>query len=86
MNHIEFDEDKTLSKKSIQEDQLPQKGIEGWIYKKIPGSYLVKKIILISFILILFIVSILFIVLAGTEEKTEQKVDFQNRLKATQLK
>lgn len=86
MEHIEFVGDENFSKKNNQRNKIPTKGIEGWLYKKIPGSPIVKKIILILIILILFAISVSFFVLAKTDFKTEETINFQERVKSTQLK
>ncbi len=87
MEHVEFSEDKFISKKSNQEKQLPEKGIEGWLYKKIPGSPLVKKIVLIVLILLLFGMSVGISMLSKVEIKPEStENNFQERIKSTQLR
>lgn len=85
MEHIQFTDD-TYSKKSTRQTRVPDKGIEGWIYKKIPGSPIIKKIVIFLLIIILFAISIIVVLITRKEEKViEGKANFQERVKATQL-
>lgn len=87
MEHIQFTEDTFVSKNKRQDSQIPQKGIEGWLYKKIPGSPIIKKIILLVFILLLFLVSVgIFIVTKTGQNIEDEQVNFQERIKSTQLR
>lgn len=63
MSDVDFLEDKTFFSKLPPKEKIPETGIEGWFYKKIPGKYVVKKIILFSVILFLFILSAIFYML-----------------------
>lgn len=55
-NEVEFTEDKTFLS-PLPDNKIPEKSIEGWIYKKIPGNIAVKRYILLCFILFIFIVA-----------------------------
>ncbi len=84
MEHIQFTDD-TYSKKSTRQTRIPDKGIEGWLYKKIPGSPIIKKLILFLLVIILFAISIIMVLVTRKEEVIEGKANFQERIKATQL-
>ena len=62
-NGIQFVEDKTYLK-ALPQENIPEKSIEGWIYKKIPGSIAVKRFILVILIIVLFILSAIFFLLS----------------------
>jgi hypothetical protein len=54
--NVEFQEDKTFLS-PLPEENIPEKSIEGWFYKKFPGSIALKRLMLIIFVVILFIIS-----------------------------
>jgi hypothetical protein len=62
-DNVEFIEDKTFLK-PLPETKIPEKSIEGWFYKKIPGNIAIKRFVLVCTILLLFILSIIFFLLA----------------------
>lgn len=60
---VEFVEDKTFLS-PLPDNKIPEKSIEGWIYKKIPGNIAVKRYILSCLILFIFILAGVFFLLA----------------------
>lgn len=62
-NDVEFVEDKTFLS-ALPEEKIPENSIEGWFYKKFPGSIAVKRFILLCIVIILFIVSGIFFLLS----------------------
>lgn len=60
---IEFDEEKAyITRRKIIKD-FPEKGIEGFVYNKMPGKYSYKKNMLILGIIIIFLLAFVFFVL-----------------------
>lgn len=60
---IEFVEDKTFLT-ALPEEKIPEKSIEGWFYKRFPGSIALKRLILICIVMVLFIISGIFFLLS----------------------
>ncbi len=60
---VEFVEDKTFLT-ALPEEKIPEKSIEGWFYKKFPGSIALKRLILICIVVILFLISGIFFLLS----------------------
>jgi hypothetical protein len=59
---ISFDEEQAYRKVERQK-KIPDKGIEGWIYNKLPGKYSYKKSLLILIVIGLFVFSFTFFIL-----------------------
>ncbi len=55
---VEFIEDKTYLS-ALPNETIPEKSIEGWFYKHLPGTVGVKKLILICIIFLLFGASVI---------------------------
>ncbi len=66
-DNVQFQEDRTYLSPLPQEN-IPEKSIEGWIYKKVPGSIAVKRFALVILIIILFILSAIFFLLARSNQ------------------
>ena len=63
MSEVIFDEDKTILKPLPPEQKQPETGLEGWIYKILPGSYPFKKALLLGIVITMFAASFLFFAL-----------------------
>ena len=63
MNDVEFIEDKKYFSKLEPKEKVPEAGFEGWFYKKIPGKYYTKKVVLVAIIIFLFVLSGVFFML-----------------------
>lgn len=75
---IEFVEDKTFLT-ALPETKIPEKSIEGWFYKHVPGSIGVKKLLLLVIIALLFGVSvILFLMSCTTSVDVNPAVSFNS--------
>jgi uncharacterized membrane protein len=83
---IEFYEDEAYESRLERQDPLPEKGLEGWVYGKMPGKYSYKRLVLIVIILALFIISFIFIILGLKNVNDETKSDFDSRINNTRLK
>lgn len=55
-DEIEFIEEK-IDFSSPTDNKIYENSLEGWVYKKIPGSIAVKRYILLCLILFIFIVA-----------------------------
>jgi hypothetical protein len=86
INGVEFDEDKTILKPLDSEIKIPEKGFEGWFYKKFPGRFLVKRVILITIIILLFIISFILVSLGKYNIDEKNRALFEDRVKATKLR
>jgi len=85
MEGVEFDEDKSY--RSIpRQVPIPEKGIEGWIYRKFPGKYSFKKNLLIIIVLVIFFLAFIFFVLGFKNVNDDQNSKFNTRIKNTILK
>lgn len=62
---VEFMEDKTYLT-ALPETKIPEKSIEGWFYKHVPGSIALKKFLLICIIILLFSASIIIFLMSRT--------------------
>jgi hypothetical protein len=62
---VEFIEDKTYLT-ALPDTKIPEKSIEGWFYKHLPGSIGIKKLILLCVIIILFALSIILLLMSRT--------------------
>lgn len=79
-NDIEFVEDKTFLK-PLPNETIPEKSIEGWFYKKFPGSIPLKKFILLIIVIILFSLSAIFFLLSRPDPTSSVRgVDFENMI------
>lgn len=85
-SQIEFEEDKSILSAIPSEQRPPETGFEGWFYKKIPGSYFVKRMILILFIVLLFSLSFILVVLGRYNLKKTNEATFDERIKSIRLK
>lgn len=86
MKDVEFIEDKIYLSKLAPKEKIPQKGLEGWLYKKIPGKFLVKRTILIFFIFLLFVLSFVFFILGIYNQQDTQLSEFTQKGQTTNLK
>ncbi len=84
MSAIEFDEDKSILQPLESEIKVPDKGFEGWFYRKIPGSLNLKRNILILIIFILFSVSTVFFVMSRYNVVMKDE-NYFNRVDNTKL-
>lgn len=84
MSNIEFEEDKAYYSRIKRRDEVPDKGLEGYVYKKLPGKYSYKKAMLIIFILLLFIGSFVFFIL-GLYNVSSEDQSFQERVNSTRI-
>ncbi len=64
-NKLQFVEDK-ISRTPLREVKIPEKSIEGWFYKHIPGNVGLKKFILSGIIILLFIASAILFIMSLT--------------------
>jgi hypothetical protein len=62
-DQIEFVEDKTYLQ-PLPEEHIPEKSIEGWFYKKFPGSIALKRFILTMIVIVLFAISAILFLLS----------------------
>ena len=85
MSKIEFDEEKSYLHSLPPEHTLPNKGIEGLMYKLIPGSVTFKRTVLIVFIILLFIISLLFAGLGRYNTEKDRIRNFENRAIETKI-
>jgi hypothetical protein len=60
-NDVEFVEDKTFLT-PLPNETIPEKSLEGWFYKRFPGSVALKRFICL--VVILFILSAIFFLLS----------------------
>lgn len=86
INGVEFDEDKTILKPLNSAIKIPEKGFEGWFYKKFPGSVMVKKLILVTIIVLLFVISFILVILGRYNIDEKNKALFEDKVRATKLK
>jgi hypothetical protein len=86
MSKIDFYEDEAIESRIQRRKPLPEKGLEAWIYKKIPGKYNYKKNILILIIVIIFSISFIFLILGLQNVNNDQGQSFEERAKNTRLK
>ena len=84
MNEIVFDEDKSMLKPLPPEIKIPDKGFEGWFYKKMPGGYFFKKALLIGIIVALFAAALMFFALGRFNVEMENDT-FEERAKSTRI-
>jgi hypothetical protein len=61
--NIQFEEDKAYVYRTERSKPIPEKGMEGWFYKKLPGKYSYKKNMLILIILGILFISFIFFIL-----------------------
>lgn len=85
-NGVEFDEEKSYVDVRNVEKEFPENGIEGFIYKKIPGKYSSKKNILILTIILIFALSFLFFILGLKNLGENDDNNFGDRINNTRLK
>lgn len=62
-NQVEFAEDRTYLE-ALPQEHIPKKSIEGWFYKKFPGSIGAKRLMLVILVVVLFGISIVFFLLS----------------------
>ena len=86
VNGVEFDEDRSILKPMKSAIEIPEKGFEGWFYKKFPGRFVIKRVILILIILSLFLISFILISLGKFNIDEKNKALFEDRVKATKLR
>ena len=73
---VEFIEDKTFLT-ALPEDKIPENSIEGWFYKKFPGSIAAKRFILLCIVIILFVLSGIFFLLSRSNSiDTSRSIGF----------
>lgn len=82
---VVFDEDKSMLHALPPETAVPDTGFEGWFYKKVPGSYLFKKLLLIGIIIAIFAAAIALFALGRYNFKMEELKSFDERANATRL-
>ena len=80
---IEFEEEQTDTQRMIRRKPLPEKGLEGFVYNKIPGKYSYKKAIFIVIIILLFVGSFIFFVLGLKNIGDKKVLDFGSRVENT---
>lgn len=86
-DEVKFDEGVSeLFKPAKPKIPIVEKGFEGWFYKKIPGKYYIKKFILISIIIALFVASLALVALGRFNLKMQDPDSFQQRVKEAQVK
>lgn len=85
MSTIEFDEDRTYIHSLPPEHTVPDKGFEGWFYKRFPGTFLFKRSILLLTIVLLFIISFIFAGLGRYNTEKDRIRDFQERAVQTKI-
>lgn len=76
IEEVEFMEDKTFLS-TLPDTKIPEKSIEGWFYKHVPGSIQVKKYILLCIVIVLFAISAVFFLLShrvSVDEVQSEKV------------
>lgn len=79
-NDFEFVEDKTFLT-ALPEEKIPEKSIEGWFYKKFPGSIAIKRLILLLLVVVLFAASAFFFLLSRPDPvDTVRSVGFINNI------
>lgn len=84
---VDFFEDPGKYKPTPVVNQIKGKSIEAWFYKKFPGKISIKRFFLILFAVILFGLSIRFMLLAYLNSSQERiKQDFEERVRNTRLK
>ncbi len=87
MSDVEFLEDETVYSRIQRTKPLPEKGLEAWVYRKLPGKYNYKRNILISIIIIIFSISFIFFILGIQNRNTQQEQNsFEERVINTKLK
>ena len=61
---VEFVEDRTYLT-ALPETKIPEKSLEGWFYKHVPGSIGLKKLLLLCIIILLFGASIILFLMSS---------------------
>ncbi len=84
MSEIIFDEDVSFTHPLTPEVQVPDKGFEGWFYRKFPGGYYFKKTILYGIIILLFSITLFFVALARFNIQTD-RIEFEDRTSTTEI-
>ncbi len=79
MTEVIFDEDRTMLQPLPSEIKIPDKGFEGWFYKKFPGGYYFKKALLIGIIATLFGASLILFAL-GRFNIDQERQTFEERI------
>lgn len=79
MSEVIFDEDRTILKPLPPEQKQPETGLEGWIYKLLPGSYPFKRALLIGIIISLFTASFVFFALGRLNIQLDRET-FEERI------
>lgn len=80
---VEFEEDKSYVHRIKRQKEIPQKGIEGFVYNKMPGKYSYKKSMLILIIIVIFILSFTFFILGIQNLGESPSSNFGNRVDST---
>jgi hypothetical protein len=83
MTEVIFDEDTSMLQPLPPEIKIPDKGFEGWFYKKFPGGYFFKKALLIAVIVALFAASFVFFALGKLN--VDGPKSFEERAKSTRI-
>lgn len=85
-NDVDFLEDSADYKPTPVQNRIKGKSIEAWFYKKFPGTMQVKRIILIMIAIILFGLSIVFVLLSYMNTREPDiRQDINERIQNTQL-
>ena len=86
MTEIQFNEDEAYESKLRRQKPIPDKGIEGFIYKKIPGKYTYKKAGLILAIILVFVIAFIFFTLGLQNLGDEPEDSFDARVENTRIR
>lgn len=86
MGEIEFDEEKAYVSRVKRQKSIPEKGIEGFVYNKMPGKYSYKRNMLIVVIISIFVIAFIFFILAIQNLGEIPDQSFNERIIKTQAK
>jgi hypothetical protein len=84
MSEVIFDEDRTILKPIQPKIDIPTTGLEGWFYKRMPGSYGFKRALLLTIIFALFTISFVLFALSRLNGQSARE-SFEERVEQNQI-